>query len=920
MVLQEGRDMRTLGVHDTPQGRARSGSVASLRAQPPPSRTSTDTISGRRQTVSTPKHAPHPAPATPVVIPPTPVAAPDDTDARRRSMYRAAGTASSPDLATLVRKARDTREQENMPESQDCLEPAQSSDRVRTKSSTSSAFEFIENTPIKTPLNKARDRSYTSPDTNADGSPRPRKPSRRLAKAEKVLGVNRTPNPNDQAVAYSDIGEGRSDREGKVSLYIYVDAVANFIVSAPCATKPVPFLEKCWDTVKAACETNLYVKPFAYLFCLPIPLQRADSHSTPTTPSATQHHTFAPPVPAIPAEYRQANFAATSSPAQSPYFPSPGQSPYVESQYSQSPAQSTYSSNADPFTSPYPNPVPVPRLSKPLPPIHKQFPPVPVDDRSDSEDDIPLSSGVRPATAMETRPTLTADARATPPANTSEFDRNATVTQRRPGPSPARPNAFPRQSKDGRRRSMSVGDIDVQKLILEARARAEARGESALNAPASRGSSDARSRPGMDVPPRASVDARRHESESEDEDRTEEGPNTLPVAPESPIDQRRMSKRARAVNAWAQDMDLSRLVDGFGGELTDALGGIRGSPRNTQFPGAGPSGGYSIKPVKTGRSSSDGTSRSGAGPGLGLGLSAGRGNMAVPSSPLATRRPSTASVTSASSSSMLAVPGRYISSSSSNVGHSGGHGQGLVSQPSMESMRTVSSETAGIYMTPPSSAIMESNPTLPTASSSSSNGTNFESVQGGSGAQTSTSAPGSHSGTGTRPLPVPGSSVSPPTPTSPLSSSLPRSTSLRLSPRALPRRQPPRHRSAASASEPSLVDPVGASIRLVSEPVVPIGRDIRELGQGHGRTGDLRHGRLGVEQRLVSDPVVGPNTHWGDDEAGPSAGTSKVDRRGSTSGASIDIEGRGQGLAARCWQEDESFLLKEKIAEWLGGT
>lgn len=216
MVLQEGRDMRTLGVQDTPQGRARSGSVASLRAQPPPSRTSTDTIPGRRQTVSTPKHAPHPTPATPVVIPPTPNAAPDDTDARRRSMYRAAGTASSPDLATLVRKARDTREQENMLEPQDYLEPVQPADRVRTKSSTSSAFEFIENSPVKTPLNKSRDRAFTSPDGAGDGSPRPRKPSRRLAKAEKVLGVNRTPNLTEQAVAYSDIGEGRSDREGKV--------------------------------------------------------------------------------------------------------------------------------------------------------------------------------------------------------------------------------------------------------------------------------------------------------------------------------------------------------------------------------------------------------------------------------------------------------------------------------------------------------------------------------------------------------------------------------------------------------------------------------------------------------------------------------------------------------------------------------
>lgn len=32
-----------------------------------------------------------------------------------------------------------------------------------------------------------------------------------------------------------------------------------------------------------------------------------------------------------------------------------------------------------------------------------------------------------------------------------------------------------------------------------------------------------------------------------------------------------------------------------------------------------------------------------------------------------------------------------------------------------------------------------------------------------------------------------------------------------------------------------------------------------------------------------------------------------------------DIETTGRELAARCWREDEDFLVKEKIAEWLGG-
>lgn len=32
-----------------------------------------------------------------------------------------------------------------------------------------------------------------------------------------------------------------------------------------------------------------------------------------------------------------------------------------------------------------------------------------------------------------------------------------------------------------------------------------------------------------------------------------------------------------------------------------------------------------------------------------------------------------------------------------------------------------------------------------------------------------------------------------------------------------------------------------------------------------------------------------------------------------------DMDSRGKELASRCWNEDEGFLAKEKIAEWLGG-
>lgn len=38
-----------------------------------------------------------------------------------------------------------------------------------------------------------------------------------------------------------------------------------------------------------------------------------------------------------------------------------------------------------------------------------------------------------------------------------------------------------------------------------------------------------------------------------------------------------------------------------------------------------------------------------------------------------------------------------------------------------------------------------------------------------------------------------------------------------------------------------------------------------------------------------------------------------------TPGDEPDIDSKAKSLAARCWTEDEEFLAKEKIAEWLGG-
>ncbi|KAH7335903.1 hypothetical protein B0J17DRAFT_719566 [Rhizoctonia solani] len=781
VVIQEGRDIHTLGASgDTPQ-RNRSGSV-NLSAPRP----SIDVI-GRRQTVSTPKHsAPkQPAPATPVVVPPTPVD-PDEDDTRRRSMYRAAGTASSPDLATLISKVRHSREE-------------QPEERERTKSTGSSAFEIIE---AQTPV-KSRDRALTSPDSQGQRRPN------RLAKAEKTLGIS--PGASSRIMVESDVGEGgRSDREGKRSM----------------RNKTSAFFGKMLGHGQGSV--------------------RGGNRSTPTTPVTNQQHSFAPPVPAIPAEYR-------SSPPHQTHFPPNTQRPIVGTPYTDSPIQTPNLPSADPFTSATSSPqtplIPPssssqpmngPRQTKPLPPIQKQFPPVPVDDRSDTDDDTPLAppkppgqTGPKPTLEgrsrpqLEHKPRLPSDTRPRTTAGATrdainvstnhvarEHDQNATLTQRsRPGP------PFPRQARDGRRRSMSVGDIDMQQLLLEHRQRKD----------------------GNASVPRASMDHALVDDSGSDEDRTEAG--HLPAAPDhspSLVDQRRMSKRAKDLRAWDKGMELN-LVGGFHGEVQDALGDIRGSPHRSNFPANVQQKGYSLRPV-----------RGSEGPGF------GQGGRTIPPSPLAARRQS-----NASSSSMLAVPGAYPSSSS---------GQTLTNQPSMESMRTVSSETAGTYITPPSSAILDSASSTPPATSP---------------------ALGAN-----RPLPSVNAPVA-------LSTSLPpRSSSLRVSSRGLPHRQPRGHRSAASASEPSLLEGIATgpinSIRLVSDQV--------PVRKGSSRERDR-------DQRLVSDPVSWHH-HRTDEEDSPL----KIDRRGSTSGASMDIEGRGQSLAARCWQEDETFLVKEKIAEWLGST
>ncbi|KAG1777746.1 hypothetical protein EV702DRAFT_969303 [Suillus placidus] len=116
--LKESLDITTLGVSDSPVSPAHEFASSSPR---PPSRDSRTPLA-RAHT-----HAP----PTPVIVPPTPSPGPcpgpssarcssttssnevfydaedPDMQTRRRSLYRASGTSSSPDLATLVRKAKE---------------------------------------------------------------------------------------------------------------------------------------------------------------------------------------------------------------------------------------------------------------------------------------------------------------------------------------------------------------------------------------------------------------------------------------------------------------------------------------------------------------------------------------------------------------------------------------------------------------------------------------------------------------------------------------------------------------------------------------------------------------------------------------------------------------------------------------------
>lgn len=103
-------------------------------------------------------------------------------------------------------------------------------------------------------------------------------------------------------------------------------------------------------------------------------------------------------------------------------------------------------------------------------------------------------------------------------------------------------------------------------------------------------------------------------------------------------------------------------------------------------------------------------------------------------------------------------------------------------------------------------------------------------------------------------------------------------------------------RSTASNSEPS----------LVPRDYDPSGRD------------DSRHVRLvpSVGSSFSRSDTVSPITP---PDVGSTGDLAVLSGSDTAPGEEPDIASKAKSLAARCWTEDEEFLVKEKIAEWLGG-
>jgi hypothetical protein len=131
-----------------------------------------------------------------------------------------------------------------------------------------------------------------------------------------------------------------------------------------------------------------------------------------------------------------------------------------------------------------------------------------------------------------------------------------------------------------------------------------------------------------------------------------------------------------------------------------------------------------------------------------------------------------------------------------------------------------------------------------------------------------------------------------------------------------------------SPREPSQVRPPASN----SEPVLAVGDEI-ELGPRRGSQPHM-HTKTPDFHRTVrlvpsTTSFAYPNgqgsesvsqVDLGDASPAKSVASSSVSPARGVSIEGEDMDARGQELALRCWIDDETFLPKEKIAEWLGGA
>jgi PH/SEC7 domain-containing protein len=122
------------------------------------------------------------------------------------------------------------------------------------------------------------------------------------------------------------------------------------------------------------------------------------------------------------------------------------------------------------------------------------------------------------------------------------------------------------------------------------------------------------------------------------------------------------------------------------------------------------------------------------------------------------------------------------------------------------------------------------------------------------------------------------------------------------------------HRSTASSSEPSLISAVDdARARVHASSSSSTTLDLApSTGDFDSLLARAAAGSAGstIALRRGSEPYTSPDSANFVTSSTPLITNDELPD---------DMEARGKELASRCWNENEDFLAKEKIAEWLGG-